>query len=101
MKLIIDSPLIIDNYSIDCDDRIQSIEELKDLLKKFSVYHEIYHEMKLYSDSVYIEVFEQTVTLDEIDMNTLLSVIDDYWDIKLTYVSQGDGLECKFYLDLV
>jgi len=96
MKIIIDNSLVLEDYPIDGGDSISIIQELKEILEKFSVFHTL----TFSSDLVNIEIFEQKITLDEINMNSLLNIIGDFWPIELTYIPQGHGLECQFYLSL-
>jgi ABC-type lipoprotein export system ATPase subunit len=80
MKIIIDNSLVLEDYPIDGGDSILIIQELKEILEKFSVFHTL----TFSSDLVNIEIFEQKITLDEINMNSLLNIIGDFWPIELT-----------------
>lgn len=90
MKVIIESKLLLDNYSTyDAD-----VNNLLETLKKYSVWFQVN-----YKDSVIsININEQKVNLDEENMNTFLTMLDYFWSFTLEFLPQGDGLDCCFLL---
>lgn len=64
------------------------------LLTKYAIDHQLSLKESYYNFVLY----EQKITLDEISVNEVLSILSDLIDFKLEYITRGKGCEVCFEL---
>lgn len=68
---------------------MEILAQWEETLKKFSVYIQRNKPTKRFS--VGFTIIEQVITLDDVDMNTVLGIFSDLFEFKLIYSYEGEG----------
>ena len=97
MNVIIIEDVWIDQEKVFSKDRSANVDffwkDFLDTLNAYSVWHEILDD--------WIRIFAQKISLEEVQMNDLLGLLNGVTNFDLIYVPQDAGLGMKFLLHSV
>ena len=97
MIVIVIEDIWIDREKVFSKDRSVNVDffwkDFLDTLNAYSIWHKIQDD--------WIEIFAQKISLEEVQMNDLLSLLNGVTNFDLIYVPQDAGLGMKFLLHSV